>query len=160
MHRKYFIEAMVAGLLIASMPAQAEVSVSAPWVRGVVTGQTDTGAFMVLKSSQTTELVKADSPVAKLVQIHEMKMDGDMMQMRPVKGVALPEGKDVALRPGGYHVMLMGLTKPLIKGELVPITLTFKDKDGKTESVEVKAEVRDLTAQGQPGMMNHMKMTH
>jgi periplasmic copper chaperone A len=58
----------------------------------------------------------------------------------------VPAGKTVELKPGGYHVMLMGLVAPLKEGETVPVTLTFKAKDGKTQTVEVKAPVRALTA--------------
>jgi copper(I)-binding protein len=126
--------------------AQAEVTVTDPWVRGVVTGQTATGAFMALKSTEDTKLVSAASPVAKQVEIHEMKMNGEMMTMRPLPALPLPANTAVALDPSGYHVMLIGLTKAMNVGDKVPITLNFEDKNGKKSSMEIKAEVRPLNA--------------
>jgi periplasmic copper chaperone A len=129
-----------------ALPAAAQVAVSDAWVRGTVAGQSATGAFMQLKSPADTALVSAASPVAKIVEIHEMKMDAGVMKMNAIDALAIPAGKAVELKPGGYHVMLMGLAAPLKEGETVPVTLTFKAKDGKTQTVEVKAPVRALTA--------------
>jgi copper(I)-binding protein len=122
----------------------AQVAVSDPWVRGTVAGQTTTGAFMQLKAATDATLVGASSPVAQVVEIHEMKMDAGLMKMTAVERLPLPAGKRVALSPGGYHVMLMGLRKPLAAGEAVPITLSFEDAAGKKTSIEVKAVVRPL----------------
>jgi copper(I)-binding protein len=129
--------------------AQAQVSVSDAWVRGTVQGQKATGAFMQLKSPGGATLVGAESPVAGAVEIHEMRMEGNVMRMRPVPRLDLPAGQTIELKPGGYHVMLMGLKAPLRSGEVVPIRLKLRGKDGKPEEVEVKAAVRDLTAGGQ-----------
>jgi copper(I)-binding protein len=79
-----------------------------------------------------------------------MRMEGGMMRMRAVDKLALPAGKAVELAPGGYHVMLMDLAKPLQEGDTVPLRLTFEDKAGKRSTVEVKAQVRALTAGGMP----------
>ena len=138
-----------AGIAVASTAsAQVAVAVADPWVRGTVTGQKATGAFMQLKSSADTALVAAASPVAKIVEIHEMKVEGGMMKMNAVDRLALPAGKPVDLKPGGYHVMLMDLVKPLKDGDTVPLQLTFEDKAGKKQTVEVKAVVRPLAASG------------
>jgi periplasmic copper chaperone A len=126
--------------------AHAEVTVTEPWIRGVVTGQTTTGAFMGLRSTDDAKLVSAASSVAKQVEIHEMKMEGEMMMMRPLSSLPLPANKPVALDPSGYHVMLIGLTRPISVGDKVPITLNFEDKNGKKSSMEIKAEVRPLNA--------------
>jgi hypothetical protein len=136
--------------LAAAPAASAQVTVTDPWVRGTVTGQKATGAFMQLKSPADTALVAAASPVAKIVEIHEMKMEGGMMKMSAVDRLALPAGKAVDLKPGGYHVMLMDLVGPLKDGDTVPLQLTFEDKAGKKQSVEVKALVRPLAASGAP----------
>ena len=138
-----------AGIAVAST-ASAQIAVADPWVRGTVTGQKATGAFMQLKSSADTALVAAASPVAKIVEIHEMKVEGGMMKMNAVDRLALPAGKPVDLKPGGYHVMLMDLVKPLKDGDTVPLQLTFEDKAGKKQTVEVKAVVRPLAASGSP----------
>jgi copper(I)-binding protein len=135
---------ILAGL--ASTTAHAQVTVADPWVRGTVAGQQATGAFMQLKSAADTALVSASSPVAGVVEIHEMKMDGGVMKMSAIKSLAVPAGKAVELKPGGYHVMLMDLKQPLKEGETVPVTLNFEDKSGRKQAVEVKATVKALTA--------------
>ena len=134
--------AAIASLLAA--PAHAQVAVSDAWVRGTVTGQQGTGAFMRLTSVADVTLVGVASPVAKVVEIHEMKHDGGMMKMSAVPRLPLPAGTAVELTPGGYHVMLMGLAQPLKAGDSVPITLTFEDKTGKKHTQDVTATVRAL----------------
>jgi copper(I)-binding protein len=141
--------ALAAALAIA-VPAAAQVAVADPWVRGTVAGQKATGAFMQLKSAADATLVGAASPVAKIVEIHEMKMDGGVMKMSAIDKLPLPAGKAVDLKPGGYHVMLMDLTQELKEGQSVPMTLTVEDKAGKKTSVEVKAAVKSLTAGSSP----------
>ena len=131
----------VAGLALAAAQAWAEVTVTEAWVRGTVPAQKATGAFMKLKSSEDAKLVSAASPAAKIVEVHEMAMKGNVMEMRAIDALALPAGKTVELKPGGYHVMLIDLVKPLAAGEKVPVTLTVIGKDGKKSAVEVKAEV-------------------
>ena len=124
--------------------ATAQIAVSDAWVRGTVAGQMSTGAFMRLSSPADMTLVGVASPAAKVVEIHEMKMDGGMMKMSAVGRLPLPAGKSVELKPGGYHVMLMDLVRPLKEGDLVPVTLTFEDKAGAKQTIEVKAPVRSL----------------
>ena len=133
-------------LALAAAPALAQVAVADAWVRGTVPAQKATGAFMQLTSPTETALVAASSPAAKVVEIHEMKMEGGMMRMKAVDRIALPAGKPVALSPGGYHVMLMDLAAPLKEGDTVTVTLTFADKDGRKTTQDVKAPVRALTA--------------
>ena len=139
--------AMLLGIGLA-LPAAAQVAVTDAWVRGTIAGQKATGAFMQLKSPADASLVAVTSPVAKIVEIHEMKMEGSMMTMRAVDKVALPAGKTVEMKPGGYHVMLVDLVAPLKVGEAVPLQLTFEDKAGKKQMLEVKAQVRALAAGG------------
>lgn len=124
----------------------ADIEVKTPWVRGTVTGQKATGAFMEVSSQSGIALVGASSPVAGVTEIHEMKMDGGMMKMRATPRLEVPAGKPLSLAPGGYHVMLMDLKQQLKKGDTVPLTLQVEGKDKKIETIEVKAEVRELTA--------------
>jgi hypothetical protein len=140
--------AVVVALTVA-LPAAAQVAVNGAWVRGTVAGQKVTGAFMQMTSPTDTALVAVTSPVAKFVEIHEMKMDGGMMQMNAVDKLPLPAGKPVELKPGGYHVMLFDLQRPIKEGDVVPLTLTFEDKAGKKSTVAVKATVKAL-APGAP----------
>ncbi|WP_323002466.1 copper chaperone PCu(A)C [Denitromonas sp.] len=142
---KHLIAAVV--LACSSAAAMAgEVTVSEPWVRGTVAAQQATGAFMGLTAAKPMRLVGASSPVAPAVEVHEMRMDNDVMKMRQVEGIDLPAGQQVALKPGGYHIMLMGLTAPLTPGMNVPMTLTFEGADGTRETVEVDAPVRALAS--------------
>jgi hypothetical protein len=125
-------------------PATAQIAVSDAWVRGTVAGQMSTGAFMRLSSPADTTLVGVASPAAKVVELHEMKMDGGMMKMSAVGRLPLPAGKSVELKPGGYHIMLMDLVQPLKEGDVVPVTLTFEDRAGVKQTIAVKAPVRSL----------------
>lgn len=126
--------------------AQPSLTVQDPWVRGTVAQQQATGLFARLTSTAGGRLVAARSPVAGTVEIHEMRMDGDIMRMRAVPALDLPAGQVVELKPGGYHVMLMGLRQPMKAGDVVPVTLVVEGRDGKREDIEVKAEVRALGA--------------
>ncbi len=135
---------LVAALL--SFPSLAQVAVTDAWVRGTVAGQTGTGAFMQLKSAGDATLVGVTSPAAKTVEIHQMKMEGGVMKMSAVDKLTLPAGKAVDLKPGGYHVMLMNLAGVLKEGDKVPLSLTIVGKDGRKDTVDVKATVRSLAA--------------
>ena len=136
--------ASMLALSIASAAVQAQVTVKEPWVRATVAGQKATGAFMQLQSPTATRLVAARSPVAGAVEIHEMAMEGNVMRMRAIKGLDLPAGKAVELKPGGYHVMLMDLKQQMKVGDSVPMTLVVEGKDKKRSNVEVTATVKPL----------------
>jgi copper(I)-binding protein len=137
-------------LLIAltlSLPAlaPAQTTVADAWVRGTVAQQTASGMFARITSASGGRLVAASSPVAGVVEIHEMSMDGSTMRMRALPdGLALPAGQTVELKPGGYHVMLMDLKQPLQRGQTVAVTLVVEGADGRRESLEVQAPVRPL----------------
>ena len=136
----------LAGILFMAIavPAVAQVAVTDAWVRGTVAGQMSTGAFMRLTSPADITLVGVASAAAKVVEIHEMKLEGGMMKMSAVTRLPLAAGKVVELKPGGYHVMLMGLAQPLKEGDTVPLSLTFEDKAGTKQMIVVKAPVRAL----------------
>lgn len=138
-------------MLVAVSAAQADVLVSQPWVRSTVATQKATGAFMQLHADADARLVSAASPVAGVVEIHEMVMQGDVMKMRPVAGLEIAKGQMLELKPGGYHIMLMELKQPLKPGETVPLTLVFEDKAGKQQfSKEVAAPVVALGLRSSP----------
>ena len=132
------------GLAVFSVPALAEVTVKDSWVRGTTPAQKATGAFMEITSSETAALLTASSPVAGVVEIHTMKMEDGVMKMRALPKLDLPAGKAVKLAPGGNHVMLMDLKQQMKKGDVVPITLKIEGADKKVQTLEIKAEVRDL----------------
>ena len=147
-------------LALATLAASAQVTVSEPWVRATVPQQKATGAFMKLQSAQDAKLVSAKSPAAGIVEVHEMAMDGGVMKMRAIEGLALPMGKAVDLKPGSYHVMLMDLKSQVKEGDAVPLTLTFETKDGKRQTLEVKATARTMKAPAQSPHGGHSGMKH
>jgi copper(I)-binding protein len=130
--------------LAAQAGMAANISVSGAWARATMPGQPVSGAYMQIQSDADARLVGASSLAVPRVEIHEMKMDGDVMRMREVKAIELPKGKAVSLRPGGYHIMLMNLPKPIAAGDIIPLTLVV-ESDGKQQTVEVKAEARAMS---------------
>jgi periplasmic copper chaperone A len=118
-----------------------EVSVTQAWVRATAEGQNGTGGFMTLTAKQAMRLVGVASPVAGVGEVHEMKMEGDVMKMRALPGLDLPAGKAVELKSGGTHMMLMDLNQTLKYGTTVPVTLTFADAQGKQSQLTVQMPV-------------------
>jgi periplasmic copper chaperone A len=137
----------------------AQVVVKDPWVRATVAEQKATGAFMELTSPGDVRLLEVRSSAARIVEIHETKMDNNIMRMRAVAGLDVPAGKGVQLKPGGFHVMLIDLNQTLKAGDSVPLTLVFEGKDGKRETIDVKSPVRPLQSGGHshdgPGAHKH-----
>ena len=118
--------------------------VSNPFVRATPPGAKVAGVFMSIENrgKEADRLVSASSPVAGVVEIHEMAMDSGMMKMRAIKGIDLQPGATVELQPGGYHVMLEDLKQPLKQGDQIPVRLTFE----KAGVVEVKVHVEAMGA--------------
>jgi len=139
-------------VLSFSALADSGVKISEPWVRATVPQQKATGAFMQLTATKPMRLLEVRSPVAGVAEIHEMSMSDNMMRMRQVKEIALPAGKAVELKPGGYHVMLMELKGQVKAGDKVPLTLVVEGDNKQRETIEVTAEVRALGAGNMPAM--------
>jgi copper(I)-binding protein len=135
----------------ASLPVFAQVAVKDAWIRATVPQQKATGAFMQITAAQDSKLVSVSSSAVPIGEVHEMTMDAGVMKMRAIPSLALPAGKTVALKPGGYHVMLMDLKQPMNAGDVVPLTLVVENANGKRETVEVKAEVRAAGAAAAKG---------
>ena len=146
------LPAVTAALCALALPAMAQVTVSDAWVRATVPQQKATGAFMQITAARGGKLVAASSPAAGVVEIHEMAMEGNVMRMRAVPALALPAGKAVELKPGGYHIMLLDLKQPVAQGASVPLTLVFEGKDGQRQTQELQAPVRALGATAAPAM--------
>ena len=140
---------VIAMILVAGVQAQT-VEVKNAWVRATVQGQKATGAFMQITAPAASTLISVSTPVAGVAEVHEMKMDGDVMRMRPLaKGLELPAGKAVQLQPGGYHLMLMDLKLPLQKDTTIPVTLTLQDSKGVQSSQELRVPVLTAAPKGQ-----------
>ncbi|NDP48871.1 MAG: copper chaperone PCu(A)C [Sulfuriferula multivorans] len=128
----------------------ANISVTDAWARTTVPGQQVSGGYFQITSDTDARLVKVSSVAVPRVEMHEMSMDGDVMRMREVKAIDLPKGKTVSLEPGGFHLMLMTLKKPIAAGDMIPLTLVV-ESGGKKQTVEVKAEARAMGG----GMQHH-----
>lgn len=151
---------LLAGLAQAQSPGPSAIQVKEPWVRGTVAQQKATGAFMQLSAPQDMRLIEARSPVAGVVELHEMAMDNNVMKMRAVPGIDIPAGKGAELKPGGFHVMLLDLKKQLKEGDTVPLTLVLEGKDKKRQSVEVNAPVRALGTRNSTGKAANAEHNH
>jgi periplasmic copper chaperone A len=132
-------------ILLFSLPSAAqtepEVKVEGAWIRGTAQGQSGTGGFMTITAKQSMRLVGITSPVAGTAEVHEMKMDGDVMRMRALPSLELPAGKAVELKSGGNHMMLMDLNQTLKYGSTVPITLLLTDALGKPSQITLQVPV-------------------
>ena len=124
-------------LLLASSAA-AQVRVDGAWARPTVAGQQVGGAYLSLQSDRADRLLGASTPGAARVELHTMAMAGDVMQMRQIDAVELPAGQPVAFKPGGLHLMLLGLKRPLAAGSALPLTLRFE----KAGEIRVELAVR------------------
>lgn len=133
---------------VPAIAASQPVQIVGGWVRSTVPGQKGTGAFMQITARQSMRLVGVKSAVAAVSEVHEMKMEADVMKMRQVNGVDLPAGVAVELKPGGFHVMLMDLKQPILPNSTVPLTLLFRDAKGVESKLDVSLKASTLPPGG------------
>jgi hypothetical protein len=136
------VTAVMALALAAHAQRSADIDVKSAWARPTVAGQMGTGAFMHLTSKEGARLLGASSDVAGVVEIHEMAMQGNVMQMRAIRSLDLPPGSTIELKPGGHHMMLMDLKRPLATGEKIKVELRLETRDRKLVTQPVEVEVR------------------
>lgn len=139
-------------------PDAAHVHATDAWARASVPGQQATGAFVHLTAKEPLELVGVETPAAQTGEIHEMKMEGDVMRMRPIDSLALPQGQTVELKPGGYHLMFQQLKAPLQDGTQVPVTLIFQDVKGEQSRLHLQVPVMRMAPKA--GAHGHAVGTH
>ena len=125
----------VATLVPTWAPAWAQnyklgsLEISQPWTRATPATAQSAGGFLTVTNKGTTpdRLISARSTVSDKVEVHEVRMDGNVMKMRELeKGLEIAPGATVMLKPGGYHIMFMGLKAPIAKDSEVPVTLVFE----------------------------------
>jgi len=141
MPRRLLLSAIAALAAVASTPARAEpLVVHEPWARAALQGRTS-AAYMTIENTTDTldRLVAAASPVARVVELHTHILDGGVMRMRPVTAIEVNPGEPTVLRPGGLHIMLIDLARPLRQGETIPLTLRFERAGEVTVQVPVLA---------------------
>ena len=132
--------------LIFETTAWAQIKVENAWVRAIVPKQQATGAFMKITSVEAVKLVAVTMVLAKTNEIHEMKMEGDVMKMRAhLNGLDIPANTTVELKSGGYHVMMMELEQTIKAGDTVPLQLQFINAKGNKQvlTVNAKASFKD-----------------
>ncbi len=118
-----------------------EITVSENWVRATAEGQDVGAAYMTITSASDTTLTKVESSVSDSVEIHSMRMENGVMKMRMLEELALKANTPNKLAPGGFHLMLFDLKKPLKTGEVVTFTLHFKSQSGKENIVVVNSPI-------------------
>lgn len=164
--RSLFKLAIAAALIAAAGPVFAQgtgtgsMTVEQPWTRATPGGAKTGAAYMTLvnKSGSADRLTGAASDVATTVQIHEMAVVHGVMQMRQLAhGLPIPAGGTVVLKPGSYHVMLIGLKKPLTAGESFPLTLVFEKAGNISVTVPIQAMGTGQDKGGGMGNMGNMQ---
>lgn len=161
--KKYVLMSFATALFAASAWAQQMVAVAGPWAVATVVGQTASAAYMELTANENATLIEVSSPLAAVVEVHEMIMDNGVMKMRARPRLDLPAGKSIALKPGSYHIMLMELKQPLRKGDMLPLTLKIEGQDKKLHTLDVQAEVRargDSSVSATSPATGHMQHMH
>lgn len=163
MKRFALVAALTAALLSPAMAADYTVGslkISQPWSRATPKGAAVGGGYMTITNTGTTpdRLIGGVTGISSSFEVHEMSMDGGVMKMRMLaNGLEIKPGETVTLKPGGYHVMFMGLKDQLKQGDTFKGTLQF-EKAGKVE-VEYKVEAIAATGGGQSGH-GGMNMKH
>ncbi len=145
--------------LLFSLPVQAkDVTVSDAWSRATASGQENGMVQAIITSKKEAKLIGASSKACQSVELHSMVTEGGMMKMRQVEAIELPAGQAVDLGAQGYHLMLIGLKKPLQEGKKVAVELKLRDASGKEKKVKMNATVRSMT--GAKPQMPHGHMQH
>jgi len=129
-----------------SADGPAKVMVMDAWARPSTMAAGNGAVYMQLmnEGDSPDKLTKAESEVAKAVEIHQSKMEGDVMKMAPVSEIEIPAGQTVKLEPGGYHIMLIELGQDLVPGEKLTLTLNFAESGSKTVEAEIRAMGDDM----------------
>ena len=145
---------LAAAMSVLALPAMAHdykigsIEITTPWTRATPPSARTGGGFMTITNKGTVadRLVSARSNASDKVEVHEMQMDGNVMRMRELaKGLEIPPGATVMLKPGSYHIMFMELKAPFAKDAKVPMTLVFE----KAGSIDIQLDVQAMGAMPQ-----------
>ena len=128
----------LAGAAASAVAQTGQIAIDHAWARATPGNSEIGAAYATIRSSAADRLVAAATPVAAKAELHTVEMAGMVMKMRPVAGLDIPAGTPVSLKPGGYHIMLTGLVRPLRAGETFPLTLTFAKAGARTVTVAVE----------------------
>ena len=150
-----FLWAGLAACLFVSQAIAGEVTVSEAWARATAPGQDSAAVSLHITSNKDASIVAVSSAASASAEIHSMVHENGMMKMRALDALPLKAKQEVALGDDGNHLMLIGLKKPLVAGDSVALTVTVQFADKRKETVEVKAEVKPLTASHDEHMHHH-----
>ncbi|WP_020677451.1 copper chaperone PCu(A)C [Geopsychrobacter electrodiphilus] len=131
--RSFFLFILILGLNYPSIghtqDLESTILVSHAWIRAMPPSMKNTAAYLTIENKTKTELVlqSVTTTASKIVEIHQMAMDGDMMKMKMVDALHIPTGGRLELSPNGFHLMIIDLHRPLVEGETLPLVLNFKD---------------------------------
>jgi len=137
---------LLTGCLLATSVLADNIKIENAWVRATAPGQKVAGGFMDLTADADMTLIGGSSPVSREFELHFMRMQDGVMEMRQMQEIKLPKGKTVSLEPGDLHVMFIGLKSQIKPGQKVPMTLIVKDADGKQQKLAVQAEARSSSS--------------
>ncbi|MCK5904507.1 MAG: copper chaperone PCu(A)C, partial [Gammaproteobacteria bacterium] len=151
---------MLSLFVVTGLSFAKGISVDDPYVREVPPGQMTSASFLILKNTndKETALIKATSDVAKNVELHEHVHDNGMMKMRQVAKIVIPANGETILKPGGYHIMLIGLTRKIKAGDIIDINLEFDNGDKQSIKAEVKKIMQGMMKDMKHGVMDKMKI--
>ena len=147
------LASFTSAIALASNLVFAQVTVDAAWSRATIATTPVGVAYLTItnKAKDGDVLLSASFVGAGRVELHEHIKQGDVMQMRQVKAIAVPAGQSVKLAPSGLHLMLMELKEPLKAGAKIPLVLRFE----RAGEVKVEAEVRKLGDSGPEDHSHH-----
>ncbi|HWD60194.1 MAG TPA: copper chaperone PCu(A)C [Stellaceae bacterium] len=137
-YRFLALGASLALFATAALAQSGDVKIINAWARATPGGAQTAAAYVTLESPTGDRLTGVSTPAAQKADLHSMTMEGSVMKMRPVDGIDLPPGQSVTLKPGGYHIMMTGLAKPLAAGQSFPLTLNFAKSGAKSVTVSVE----------------------
>lgn len=132
----------IASILISACSKQDSIEIKNQWVRASNDGQDVSAAYMTIVSNEDTSLIAIDSDVADVIEIHSMSMENGVMKMRMLDTLDLIADKPTELSPGGFHLMLFDLKKPLTAGKEAHFTLHFKNKAGQEKTISVTSPIK------------------
>lgn len=152
---KKILSASVLAMMAVTTAYADEVKVKDAWTRATAPGQDSAMVQLVITSKKAAKLVGVACKDASTAEMHSMVMEGDLMKMRQVDAIELPAGKAVDLGEAGYHLMLLGLKKPLEAGKKTNCEMVVRGADGKDQKVQLIAQVKPLTESGGHEHMHH-----
>lgn len=150
---------LAGGAMAQTGAPPGQIEVENAWARATPGKAENGAAYLTIVSPVADRLTGLSTPVAKQAELHNMTMEGGVMKMRPLTDVDLPANQPVTLKPGGTHIMLMGLTRPLKPGETFPLTLSF-DKSGQREITVTIEKAGAMGPEGHSGADMPMQHRH